>query len=221
VVARHGAHANIILFVANTNSYNDLFTAVDTARNLPGVSAVSMSFGGGGFGGETGFDSHFVTPGGHNGVTFFASTGDNGVSRRLSRLGRPNVVAVGGTSLFMSDGAGTYSAKAAGAAGGGGQSTVEAEPAYQQSVQNSGFRQIPDISMDADPNTGVPIYDTANKSPASPCDSNRRHKSRLPFVGRIHGRVSIRASLPEAGPPGTEPHKLCPRCTGFLQPDFP
>ena len=39
--------ANIILVEANSNSYSDLFTAVNWARNLPGVSVVSMSWSGG------------------------------------------------------------------------------------------------------------------------------------------------------------------------------
>ena len=44
-------------------------------------------------------------------------------------------------------------------ASGGGISQFEPEPSYQTSVQSTGFRTIPDISADADPNTGVPIYD--------------------------------------------------------------
>ena len=47
---------------------------------------MSMSFGGSEFSGETSYDSTFTTPSGHNGVTFLASTGDSGATRRLSRL---------------------------------------------------------------------------------------------------------------------------------------
>ena len=47
---------------------------------------------------------------------------------------------------------------------GGGVSVYEAEPAYQEGVQHTGFRSIPDVSMDADPATGVTTYDSFNSS---------------------------------------------------------
>ena len=43
---------------------------------------------------------------------------------------------------------------------GGGQSWVEPEPSCQKQVQDSGNRQMPDVAYDADPNTGVAIYDS-------------------------------------------------------------
>ena len=43
---------------------------------------------------------------------------------------------------------------------GGGQSVLENEPAFQFSVQHSGMRQIPDVAFDADPQSGVPVYDS-------------------------------------------------------------
>ena len=42
----------------------------------------------------------------------------------------------------------------------GGESSQESEPSYQSSVQSSGMREIPDVSFDADPNTGVAVYDS-------------------------------------------------------------
>src|SRR5207249_3385709 len=70
--------ANILLVEAASASYSDLFAAVDYARNQPGVSVVSMSWGGGEFYGQTSLDGYFTTPSGHGGVTFVASSGDNG-----------------------------------------------------------------------------------------------------------------------------------------------
>src|SRR5207237_345698 len=70
--------ANILLVEASSNSYANLFAAVQYAAKQPGVVAVSMSFGGGEFSGETSYDSVFLTPSGHNGVTFIASSGDSG-----------------------------------------------------------------------------------------------------------------------------------------------
>jgi len=50
-----------------------------------------------------------------------------------------------------------------GGAGGGGLSTTWPTPAYQsglRSLQTSGHRGVPDVSADADPNTGYVIYHT-------------------------------------------------------------
>ena len=51
--------ANIILFEANSASYFDLLSAVYTAADYAGVSAVSMSWGGGEYSGETSSDGIF------------------------------------------------------------------------------------------------------------------------------------------------------------------
>ena len=80
------------------------------------------------------------------------------------------MIAVGGTSLSVSGnsyvaensrGNGTSSDTAGG--GGGGVSTRESQPAYQKGVTNAlsaSNRSYPDVSADANPNDGVPIYDS-------------------------------------------------------------
>ena len=159
--------ANIILYEANSTSFSDLVVhAVNAARNNPNVTAVSMSFGGSEFSGQTGYDSYFTTPAGHQGITFFASTGDNGSPGGYPAYS-PNVVAVGGTTLSV-DSAGNYRGETAWSGSGGGVSTQESEPGYQNSVQSTGRRITPDVSMDADPNSGVPVYDTFDNSTATP-----------------------------------------------------
>ena len=153
--------ANIILFEANSASYFDLLSAVQTAADYAGVSAVSMSWGGGEFSGETSYDSTFLTPSGHQGVTFLASTGDDGTPAGYPALS-PNVVAVGGTSLDI-DSSGDYLGESAWSDGGGGISQVESQPSYQTGKVNgtsSTHRTVPDVSMDADPNTGVYVLDS-------------------------------------------------------------
>jgi subtilase family serine protease len=37
---------------------------------------------------------------------------------------------------------------------------VEPEPAYQEQAQSSGMREMPDVAFDANPVTGVPVYDS-------------------------------------------------------------
>ena len=81
--------ANIILFEANSTSDSDLITtAVNTARNWPGVTAVTMSFGRSESSSDASEETVFTTPSGHSGVTFLASTGDSG-ARAVSRPFRP------------------------------------------------------------------------------------------------------------------------------------
>ncbi|OYV95993.1 MAG: hypothetical protein B7Z73_01560, partial [Planctomycetia bacterium 21-64-5] len=174
--------ARIVLVEANSQSLGDLMSAVATAADLPGVSVVSMSWG---FvegrdvlaADEAMYDSYLTTPAGHQGVTFVASTGDYGANVPQYPAFSPNVVAVGGTSLYL-NGDGSYqsesgwggvdSASGLMIGGGGGVSQFEREPAYQSGVQSTGYRTTPDVSFVADPNTGAWIADTYNLSAGNP-----------------------------------------------------
>jgi MBG domain-containing protein len=159
-----------------TTSFENLFTAMNQASKLPGVSVVTLSYGGGESASldEQSVDSDFTT----NGVTFLAASGDtgiygNGVRRQVVAdypAASPNIVAVGGTSIVI-DSAGDYpgtgtSGEVAwgdgtnsynvndGGGGGGGLSEFEAEPAWQAaviptSVDPTGARALPDVSMDS------------------------------------------------------------------------
>jgi hypothetical protein len=92
--------AKILLVEAKSASLNDLLSAVKYAADQPGVAAVSMSWGGGDFSGETALDSYFTTPAGHGGVTFIAASGDSGAWYGTSwPASSPNVLAVGGVVL--------------------------------------------------------------------------------------------------------------------------
>ena len=87
--------ANIILFEANTSALSDLAQANQSAAATAGVSVVSNSWGYQELPNYPSYDSSFLTPAGHQGVTFLASTGDSG-SPALYPAYSPNVVAVGG-----------------------------------------------------------------------------------------------------------------------------
>ncbi|MGH7170930.1 MAG: putative Ig domain-containing protein [Gemmataceae bacterium] len=99
-------------------SFEDLFTGAATAAQLPGVTAVSMSWiwfegdwSSSGGSGELAYDSStFVTPPGHPGITFLASSGDGGQPGGYPAFS-PNVVAVGGTQLTINNNA--YSSETA------------------------------------------------------------------------------------------------------------
>ena len=155
--------ANILLVEANSSSFSDLTsTAVSYAKSVAAVTVVSMSFGAGEFSGETGFDSIFTTPAGHQGITYVASTGDNGSPGGYPAYS-PNVVAVGGTTLTSPDSVGTYGTETGWTGSGGGISTQENKPTYQAAVtQSATKRTIPDVSMDADSNSGVYVLDLYN-----------------------------------------------------------
>jgi subtilase family serine protease len=156
--------AKIVLVEATSASNANLFAAVDVAV-ANGANVVTMSFGGGESAGETQYDSHFTVPG----VVFFASAGDGGNGAEYPAAS-PYVVGVGGTTLSIQS-SGAYIGETAWSCNrplgcailggtGGGQSTVEIEPSYQDGVQTSSFRTVPDVAYDADPATGVPVYDT-------------------------------------------------------------
>lgn len=160
--------AKIVLVEANSASYADLLTAVQTAANLPGVSVVSMSWGGSEFASESAYNSIFTTPSGHQGVTFVASTGDSGAPGGFPAYS-PNVLAVGGTTLTINS-SGAYVSESAWADSGGGISQYVSQPAYQNGVvtQTTTKRAIPDVAFDADPNSGVAVYDSFTNGTAKP-----------------------------------------------------
>ena len=153
--------ANIILFEANGAStgvrlLDNLCAAVQTAAKTGGVSTVSMSwsFPENEIPDEQSYDSDFTTPSTHNGgVTFLAAAGDYGAYVAASTTitpqypaSSPNVVAVGGTSLYPNGnsygtetawGNGTNSWNTIqnhGKGGGGGISAIESQPEYQKGV---------------------------------------------------------------------------------------
>jgi pseudomonalisin/xanthomonalisin len=118
------------------------------------------------------------------GQTIFASSGDTGgfcpvgVGANGVPAGAPDVnypasspwvVSAGGTTLITNTN-GSYSREIAWAAGGGGPSLFESQPAWQNGVSPPSNvvcnqlvdvpcgRAVPDVAMDADPNSGANVY---------------------------------------------------------------
>jgi kumamolisin len=152
-------NAAIILVEAKSNNNADLYAAVTKAAalvNAAGGGEVTMSWGGSESSSETSSDSLFV----ESGVVFFASTGDTeGTSYPSSS---PNVVAAGGTTISRNPITGAFQFELAWNLAGGGPSTVEPRPSYQNGIESivGGARGTPDLSFDADPNTGVWVMDS-------------------------------------------------------------
>ena len=152
--------ADLLLVEATDDSFSNMFAAVTFAATQPRVVAISMSWGNNEFSGETFFDNKFVTPSGHKGITFVTASGDSGAIPQYP-ANSPDVVAVGGTSLFL-DFHGDYLRESGWAGSGGGISKYENQATYQSGIvtQSTTHRTTPDLAFDADPNTAVLYYDT-------------------------------------------------------------
>ncbi len=159
-----GAH--ILLVEATSNSFANLLAAEDYAKTH--AQYVSNSWGSSReFSGETSYDSHFS----QSGVSFFVSAGDSGATPQYPSVS-PNVISVGGTLLKGTNGqpltpGGTFGSESGWSGGGGGCSRLEKATSAQLSFSgyaNAGCkrnsRATPDVSLDADPNSGVSVYDS-------------------------------------------------------------
>lgn len=146
-------NCTILLVEANDDYSSDMGAAVNTAVAL-GASVVSNSYGGDESSDETQDDTNYYR---HPGVAIVASTGDNGYGTEYPAAS-PYVTAVGGTSLTADNSSRGFSETAWGGAG-SGCSAYEAKPTWQTDTGCSG-RTIADVSADADPETGVAVYDS-------------------------------------------------------------
>lgn len=155
-------NAKIVLVEAASSSFSDLFQAVDAASAYiaahGGLGEVSMSWGGAEFRGENSYDSHFSTKSGS--VVFFASSGDTG-GQTIYPATSANVVAAGGTRINRSS-SGAFLSETAWSGSGGGSSPYELRPSFQVGISGivGNSRGVPDLSFDADPNSGVAVYDS-------------------------------------------------------------
>ncbi len=146
-------NAKIVLIEAQSNTGNYLYTSQNTAASQPNCKEISNSWGGGEASGEAANDVYFQ----HAGIVTFVSSGDNGGKQQYPAAS-PYVVAAGGTSLNV-DAAGNWLGETGWSGSGGGPSSYEPKPAFQNGISLlSSKRGIPDVSSDADPNTGVAVY---------------------------------------------------------------
>jgi hypothetical protein len=170
----------ILLVEAESNANASLYAAEQTAVSL-GANEISNSWGGE----EPSVDSPAFD---HPGVVIAASAGDDGYLDWLGGeparaaeypASSPHVVAVGGTRLTLNattrawqaetvwnDGGYRNGVAEGLGAGGGGCSASFAAAPWQQSVANwsavgcESRRAVADVSADADPYTGVAVYDS-------------------------------------------------------------
>ena len=146
--------AKIILVEANSNSDADLFAAEAYAGSV--ASVVSNSWSGGEYPAQSSWDADLSQPN----VTYLASSGDSG-----GVIGYPStsakVIAVGGTTIGIVQSSPwpvIFPVVETGWSGsGGGCSAYTPALSFQKSLVPTicKRRAVPDISMDADPNSGV------------------------------------------------------------------
>lgn len=161
--------AKIVLVEAASSSSSNLFGAVSYAGRTIGATEVSMSWGGGEFSGETSLDANMN----HSGTFYTVSAGDSGHGAEYPAAS-PKVIAVGGTTLNGCSGTSCsgFTRESTWSGSGGGASAYEAIPGYQSGYTGPVYgastiaaltgskRGIPDVSFDANPNTGVSVYDS-------------------------------------------------------------
>ena len=171
--------ARLYIYVASTLTNADLARAINLWVTDDKAQAASASLGECDvlpfLDGSMTLDDMVLEEAAVQGQTFFASTGDTGSScavlptNGVPASGPPDTeypasspyaIAVGGTTLDTDD-SDNYGTELAWNSGGGGISPVENSGAWQNNVAPSaaaGARGVPDIALDADPNTGALIY---------------------------------------------------------------
>ena len=155
-----GAH--ILLVEAKSATDANLFAAEDYAGAH--ANYVSNSWGGSESSSEKSYDSHFL----QTGVSYFVSAGDAGLPAEYPSTS-PNVISVGGTLLTFNS-SGKLVSETGWSSGGGGCSKYETATAAQSAfgtyaqVKCAGKRATPDVSLDADPNSGAAVYDSSRYS---------------------------------------------------------
>jgi len=166
----------VVYFAPNTSQgFQDaLTTALHDAANKPSVISISWGSSESTWTAQamTAFDSA-AQDAAALGVTICAASGDNGSSDGVNDganhvdfpASSPHILACGGTRLQSANGVITnetaWNDGAQGGAGGGGFSDQFPLPAWQSSIKikppTGGGRGVPDVSGDADPQTGYRV----------------------------------------------------------------
>ena len=156
-------NCHIDLVEANSAGWSDLATAESTAASQPGVDVISNSW-------NVALSGHqafqFMRQGQYtfSGITTVAASGDlgyPGASTNDFPAAVPGVVAAGGTSLVPASSNGVQSTRgfteSAWSGAGSGCDTSLSQPTWQTGPCQG--RAYADMSADADPNTGMSVYD--------------------------------------------------------------
>ena len=149
----------IVVVQAKSASFADLGTAVTTAAGLPGVVAISNSYGGGDAA-DTTYGKYYNFPG----IAVTASTGDNGYKGGSYPASSSYVTAVGGTTLVAAGNSRGWSETVWSGAGSGCSTYNTALAAAASFDTGCAKRAMADVSAAADPNNGgMAVYYPTSK----------------------------------------------------------
>jgi subtilase family serine protease len=153
-------NCKIVLVEAQDDQGTGLYTAENTAANLAGY--ISNSWGGTDSSSDASMDSSYFN---HPGKVITASAGDSGYGVIYPATSK-NVVSVGGTTLNTASNSRGWTETVWGSSAGGegtgsGCSKNETKPTWQTDTGCTG-RTDNDVSADANPSTGLAVYDTTN-----------------------------------------------------------
>jgi subtilase family serine protease len=152
-------NCHILLVEARSASFSNLWTGVDYAKTVPGVRAISNSYGNTDSSSYAAYDSHYSA----NGIAVTVSTGDYGYGAQWPATA-PGAVAVGGTSLTQGGGTRGWTETVWNGAG-SGCGLGHPQPSWQKGVTDAcGGRMEADVSAVADPYTGVAVYGPQNRT---------------------------------------------------------
>jgi subtilase family serine protease len=175
---------HIAVVEAASPSLANLMIAVDTAAAIPGVVAISNSYVSPESSTETSDDPAYD----HPGIAVTASSGDRGYGVNYPAAS-PDVTAVGGTELARDTATARGWEESAWDGAGSGCSAYEPKPAWQTD-SGCANRTVADVSADADPVTGLAVYDTFDKCGTSKACDTKIEAGRSPGLdgwGQIGG----------------------------------
>ncbi|MDQ4502531.1 hypothetical protein [Sinomonas sp. ASV322] len=147
---------------ANSASFTDLGTAVQTAAKVPGVVAISNSYGG-----SDASDAYYGKYYNFPGIAVTASAGDSGYQGASYPATSSYVTAVGGTSLVAAPGTARGWTESVWSGTGSGCSAYNAAlPAAASYNTGCSKRAMNDVAAASDPNHGglAVVYPTSSSS---------------------------------------------------------
>jgi subtilase family serine protease len=144
-------NANIWVVEAKSDSFTDLFAAVNYATNTIKADVLSMSWGTDDSTSLSSFNNNFNNPN----VCYCAASGDTNNVSWPSVLS--NCISVGGTTLLWTPNAAKPRTEFTWNSAGCGYATSVTQPSYQQGITGitHTHRAVPDVSLVANQNTGV------------------------------------------------------------------
>ncbi len=151
-------NCKILVVEASTASLSNLAAAAAYAGKHANV--VSNSYGGSESSGETSYNADYTA----SHTVYVASAGDSGYGVEFPAAA-PSVVAAGGTTLTQDSSTARGWTESVWSGSGSGCSAYEHQPSWQTSDDSlCGNRIVADTAADANPSTGVAIYDTYGES---------------------------------------------------------